>query len=91
LLRKQGHIGNKGKNVAIYIYSLGSVVLRQMYAVSLENGVGVAWQNEGTTVRLPESVGKCGADLGIMPLIPERGLAVHWWHQVDLEILKQKH
>jgi hypothetical protein len=61
-----------------------SVILGKVNSISLESRVGITGKRKGVTDRLTKGRSECGGNFGKMPFIPERTLAIHRRHQVDL-------
>jgi len=53
--------------------------------ISLKSGVGVTGKRKCMTDWLAKGRREGGGNLRKIPLIPERALAIHWRHQVDLK------
>jgi hypothetical protein len=67
------------------IFEPYAVILSKMDAILFKRWVGIAWQHVRAAVRVTKGSGERSANLGVIPLIPEGGLSVHWRHQVDLK------
>ncbi len=65
-------------------------IVGQMNPVFLESWTGVVRQNVGAAIRLTEGGRKTGHYARVVSFVPERGLAVHWRHNVYLKIVYNK-